>query len=429
MSATDVQLLKTLRGKFIDKVIEDFGDVYLPIQKNDFESINLSALVGAILKKNKENIPENKLKEYLVSEQTLRRIFEEREKETTFQQTTRNFLSLYIGYQNFQDFTENADFSIQPNAKTIPWQTIGISVLVIGLLITIGFVWKNKLVGEPIEGKITKRVLESNKAPITVRFYYKFNHLDFGRAVLNYTLWGKKDTLELDKNKQAASICFMHPTVRTVRLVADGKVLDSTKVIIPSDGWVAGYEEIFYLQPSQWKKNGVAHISKDDLPDNIKQQPAYYSFIKKVSNFKGEPSCDNLVFETRLKNPVSEGGINCNDVSIVLTGEKHKFLLNLTQKGCSYYSYIRLGSKEFNGKNHDLKKIGVNLDEFVNLKMIFKDHQLLIYINEQLVFKTPYTDGLGKLEAAFIGFKGTGTTDFVRISDAINAKILEEEGF
>ena len=56
MSATDVQLLKTLRGKFIDKVIEDFGDVYLPIQKNDFESINLSALVGAILKKNKENI-------------------------------------------------------------------------------------------------------------------------------------------------------------------------------------------------------------------------------------------------------------------------------------------------------------------------------------------------------------------------------------
>lgn len=429
MSAVDGQLLKILRQKFIDKVIEDFGDIYLPIQKNDFESINLSALVGAILKKNKVNIPENKLKEYLVSEQTLRRIFEEREKETTFQQTTRNFLSLYIGYQNFQDFTENADFSIQPDTKTTPWQTIGISILVIGLLIILGFVWKNKLVAEPIEGNITKTILESNKAPITVRFNYKFNHHNFGRAVLDYTLWGKKDTLGLDKNKQTASICFMHPTVRTVRLVADGKVLDSTKVIIPSDGWVAGYEEIFYLQPNQWKKNGVAHISKDDLPDNVKQQSAYYSFIKKVSNFKGEPSCDNLIFETRLKNPVSEGGINCNDVSIVLTGEKHKFLLNLTQKGCSYYSYIRLGSKEFNGKNHDLTKIGVNLDEFVHLKMIFKDRQLFIYVDEVLVFKTPYVDDLGKLEAAFIGFKGTGTTDFVKISDAINAKILEEEGF
>jgi len=165
------------------------------------------------------------------------------------------------------------------------------------------------------------------------------------------------------------------------------------------------------------------------LPDNIKQQPAYYSFIKKVSNFKGEPSCDNLIFETRLKNPVSEGGISCNDVSIVLTGEKYKFSLNLTQKGCSHYAYIRLGSEEFNGKNHDLKEIGVNLDDFVNLKMIFKDHQLLMYINEQLVFKTPYADGLGELEAVFIGFKGSGTTDFVKISDATNAKILEEESF
>lgn len=429
MSEGDVQQLKVLKLKFIEKVIEDFGDSYLPIRKNDFESINLSALVSAILKKNKEKIPEHKLREFLVSEQTLRRIFEERDKDTTFQQTTRNFLSLYVGYQNYQDFVENADFNIQPNTKAIPWRTIGIGVLGMVLLITIGLVWRNKLASEPIAGKITKVILESNKAPITARFNYKFNHLNFERAVLDYTLWGKTDSLGLDKNKQDASVCFMHPTVRTVRLVADGKVLDSTKVIIPSDGWVAGYEEIFYLQPNQWKKNGVAHISKEDLPDNVKQQPAYYSFIKKVSNFKGEPSCDDLIFETRLKNPVSEGGIICNDVSIVLTGDKYKFLLNLTQKGCSHFAYIRLGNKEFNGKNHDLTKIGVNLDEFVNLKMIFKDHLLLMYINEQLVFKTPYTDDLGKLEAAFVGFKGSGTTDFIKISDAKNAKILEEESF
>ncbi len=77
--AVDGQFLKILKQKFINKVIEDFGDTYLPIRNNDFESINLTALIGIILKKNKESIPENKLKEYLVSEQTLRRIFEERD--------------------------------------------------------------------------------------------------------------------------------------------------------------------------------------------------------------------------------------------------------------------------------------------------------------------------------------------------------------
>lgn len=427
MTAEEAHQLKVLRREFIEKVIENFGDAYSPIRKNDFESINLSALVGAILKKNKEKIPEHKLKEFLVSEQTLRRIFEERDKETTFQQTTRNFLSLYIGFQNYQDFLSNADFSNITTKESHHWRAIAISILVMVLLISIGFVWRNKFVNDSIEGKITKVLLESNEAPITVRFNYKFNHLNFERAILDYKLWGDKDTLELDKTKQSASVCFMHPTVRTVRLVADGKVVDSTKVIIPSEGWVAGYEEIFYLQPNQWKKNGVAHISKDDLPDNIKQQTVYYSFIKKVANFNEKLLCDDMLFEARLKNSISEGGINCNDVSVVFTGEKYKFLLNITQKGCSHYAYVRLPNKIFEGKSSDLSKLGVNLDEFVQLKIIFKGKKLHIYTNDQLAFQTNYADSLGKMQAAYIGFKGLGSVDYVKISD--NKQLLEVEDF
>lgn len=426
------QQLKVLRRKFIEKVIEDFGEAYLPIQKNDFESINLSALVGAILKKNRAKIPEYKLKEFLVSEQTLRRIFEERDKETTFQQTTRNFLSLYIGFQNYPDFLENTDFSDKAPQGTLHWGTsnwrlIGITVLVMSLLITIGFVWRNKFVNPSIKGKITKVILESNEAPITVRFNYKFNHLDFKRAILDYRILGNKDTIEIDKTKQSASVCFMHPTVRTIRLVADGKVLDSTKVIIPSNGWVAGYEEVHYLPPHQWKKNGVAHISKDDLLDNIREQSIYYSFIKKVGNFDKKLSCDEMVFETRLKNPISEGGISCNDISIVFTGEKHKFLLNLTQKGCSHYAYVRFSNKIIEGKSNNLSKLGINLDEFVRLRIILKDKKLQIYTDDQLIFQTNYTDNLGKMQAAYIGFKGLGSVDYVKIFS--EKKVVEWEDF
>lgn len=425
----DIQLLKILKQKFIEKVIEDFGDTYLPIKKNDFESINLTALVGAILKKNKGSIPENKLKEYLVSEQTLRRIFEERNKETTFQQTTRNFLSLYIGYQNYQDFLDNADFTTTPNQKTRNWRSLGIGFLVIGLIIVIGFVWKKKTLNDTLEGKLTRVVFESNKAPITAKFSYKFNHLNFNRAILDYSLLGKRDTLELDKAKRSASVCFMHPTVRMVRLVADGKILDSMKVVVPSDGWVSGYEAINYLPAEQWKKNGVAHISKETLPEAVREQATYYSFVKKVANFDKNLTCDEMVFETRLKNPISEGGINCNDVSVVITGEKHKFLLNLTQKGCSHYAYVHLPNRIFEGETHDLSKLGVNLDDFVQVKIVFKAKKMTLFINEAFAFESNYSGDLGKLQAAFIGFKGLGTTDFVKISDATTAKILEEEDF
>ncbi len=427
MKLVDGQQLKTLRQNFIEKVIEDFGDSYLPIRKNDFESINLSALVGAILKKNKEKIPEHKLKEFLVSEQTLRRIFEERDKETTFQQTTRNFLSLYIGYQNYQDYLDKFDFTTTSKKYSLNWRSFGIGFLGVGLLIMIGFVWRKKILNQPLNGHLRRVVFESNKAPITVKFAYDFNHLNFNRAILEYSLWGKKDTLELDKTKQSASICFMHPTVRTVRLVADGKVLDSTKVIIPSDGWVCGYEEINYLPSDQWRKNGVAHIAKEDLPNAVREQAVYYSFIKKVANFDKNLSCDEMVFETRLKNPISEGGINCNDVSVVFTGENRKFLLNLTQKGCSHYAYVHLPNWIFEGKTHDLSKLGVNLDEFVQVKIIFKEKKMTIFINDELAFQSDYSGDMGKLQAAFIGFKGLGTVDYIKISD--NKQLLEEENF
>lgn len=427
MKLVDGQQLKTLRQKFIEKVIDDFGDSYFPIRKNDFESINLSALVGAILKQNKEKIPEHKLKEFLVSEQTLRRIFEERDKETTFQQTTRNFLSLYIGYQNYQDYLDRFDFTTTSKKNSFNWRSFGIGILGVGLVILIGFVWLKKVLNQPLHGHLEKVVLEGNKAPITVKFAYGFNHLNFNRAILEYSLWGKKDTLEIDKTKQSASVCFMHPTVRTVRLVADGKVLDSTKVIIPSDGWVCGYEEINYLSSEQWRKKGVAHIAKEDLPDAVREQAVYYSFIKKVANFDKNLSCDEMVFETRLKNPISEGGINCNDVSIVFTGENRKFLLNLTQKGCSHYAYVHLPDKIIKGESSDLSKLGINLDEFVRLKIVFKGKKLQIFINDQLAFQTNYVNNLGKMQAAYIGFKGLGSVDYVKIFDS--NQLLENEEF
>ena len=425
--SVDGQFLKILKQKFINKVIEDFGDTYLPIRNNDFESINLTALIGAILKKNKESIPENKLKEYLVSEQTLRRIFEERDKETTFQQTTRNFLSLYIGYQNYQDFLEKADFATTTKRETRNWRNLGIGFLLIGLLGVIVFVWNRRVLSEPVKGKLTKVVFESTQAPITAKFSYSFNHLNFNRAILEYSLWGKRDTLELDKTKKTASVCFMHPTVRMVRLVVDGKVLDSLKVVVPSDGWVSGYEEINYLPAEQWKKNGVAHISKEALPNAVKEQSTYYSFVKKVANFDKNLSCDAMIFETRLKNPVAEGGISCNDASVVITGEKNKLLVNLTQKGCSHYAYVRLPDASFEGKIHDLSKLGVNLDEFVQLKLVVKNKKLQVFLDNQLAFQTNYSDSLGLLQAVYIGFKGLGSVDNIKISD--NKRVLEEENF
>lgn len=428
MGDEEIQQLKYLKRKFIEKVIVDFGDNYIPIKKNDFESINLSALVSAILKTNRGKIPENKLKEYLVSEQTLRRIFEERDKDTTFQQTTRNFLSLYLGFQSYQDFLANTDFKQKHTYELWNWQPIGISILLIGLISVLFFVWKNNLKNKPISGKLLKAFFESNKAPITVKFDYEFNSNDFEYAYLDYSIWhNRKDTLTLDKNTKSASVCFMHPTVRMVRLVADGKILDSMKVVVPSDGWVSGYEEINYLPPVQWEKNGVAHISKEALPNAVKEQPIYYSFIKKVANFDKNLSCDSMVFEIRLKNPVSEGGISCNDVSVVITGEKNKLLLNLTQKGCSHYAYVRLPNASFEGKTHDLSKLGVNLDEFVQLKLVVNNKKLQIFLDNQLAFQTNYSDNLGLLQAAYIGFKGLGSVDYIKISD--NKKLLEEENF
>ncbi|WP_305953246.1 hypothetical protein [Emticicia oligotrophica] len=420
-----------MKRKFIEKVIADFGDDYQPIRKNDFESINLSALITAILKKNRGGIPEQKLKDYLVSEQTLRRIFEERDKDTTFQQATRNFLSLYIGFQNYQDFIDNANFEENLPQKNFNWPLISIIVGFGVLFLMLGFIWSKKTLVEAAKGKITNVTLESDKAPITVKFDYQLKNIeDVEKVYLDYSANSRSiDTTLLSPQKNTASVCFIHPTIRTVKLMADNRKLDSIKVIIPSEGWVAGYEEIFYLNSTQWKKNGVAHIQKEDLIEEVRNKSTYYSFLKKVSNFNGSPSTDEISFEAKVKNPSSEGGIVCNDISFELIGEDDKIQLNLTKKGCSHYSYIHYPNKKIKGATHDLQKLGINLDEFVDVKIVTHQMKLEIFIDNELVYQTNYDERLGKLNAIYIGFRGLGTIDYIKLSNPITNKLLEVENF
>ncbi len=102
-------------------------------------------------------------------------------------------------------------------------------------------------------------------------------------------------------------------------------------------------------------------------------------------------------------------------------------MVNITQKGCSHYAYVRLPDASFEGKTHDLSKLGVNLDEFVQLKLVVKNKKLQVFLDNQLAFQTNYSDSLGLLQAVYIGFKGLGSVDNIKISD--NKRVLEEENF
>ena len=444
MTQSETLRLANLKKQFINKVINNWEKKYPSIKNHDFKNINLAGLVDEVLEEIdalivKEIKDSSAKKNYQIGALTLRRIFENTDKHIAFQTPTKNGLALYLGNKSYNDFIKKEETTIDIPDESISHQEKIIAIekkkklipiFFVGLFACISmviFIVQKK--ARPIihtKPRITKVTLENNQAPMTANLEYDLGNLDFKNAHLDYNLNFrlKSDTMSLDTTKKNVSIYFLHPTSRFVRLMIDNKCVDSVKIIVPSDGWVAGYDYIYYVDKSKWKKNHEAHISESDVLPSVRERDFYYSFIKKVAGFE-QINCDNFNVETSLKNP----GPLCNDMNVVLIGSENKLELNFTQNGCSYYSYLRLPGKELEGKTYDLKNLTVNTNEFTKIRVSLNNQKAAIFIADKMIFATNYDKKLGDLEAIYIGFLGLGTVQYVKLTDALNHKTLELEEF
>jgi hypothetical protein len=335
---------------------------------------------------------------------------------------------------------ENKEVAVQQEPKPSYFQNYKFywPTLVGILLLIIGFAfWENygpKALTPPKDDDpriklIYKSITTEKSPPYDIQFEYDISGIRYDKAYIDFGTSEQPIIEFLDSPKGRILKTFTHPQTRDIKVVLDGK----TKVFLltlKSNEWIVLLDNLY---ETPIKRNGILHYPVDKVPGSIIKDGEFYLRYQNINDFDSVDA-DNMTFETRLKNPHSEGGISCFDVGIDLNGEwKQKrgiLSFNLLSKGCERFAGITVGETKLPLKTskQKLTNSGLDLSDWVVVKSTTNNQILKIFVDDKLLHTVPYQGKIGKLKFMQILFKGSGSVDWVKIS-SLDKKILYYEDF
>lgn len=348
----------------------------------------------------------------VISTNTLKRIFGKIDVDEDYfpQRATIDALRKYGS-----EGTEETNF---PNESPIiisqkPFLKLNIVGPAIGLLIilivyfTFGYFWQSsdemraKISIAGIEGELPATVFFDVTLPATKDSVF----IDFG---------DKSPRKYVDTSQRVAHN-YLFPDVFRVKLYVSKKIVTSQDVPILSNGWIAlGYHwqrdlpHRYYAFPIlKNTTDSVFHISSSQM--HKMGLDTTTSFLTRICNYTDiDAEGDSFVFETTFKNKPRSGGLYCNSTQFQITGVDGAIRFRFVNSGCSFRVLNIVGEKVFEGSKTNLSEFVILTQNWNNVKLINKDKQVTLFVNDQQIFEETYEKSLGMLKGLFIEFEGNG---------------------
>jgi len=236
----------------------------------------------------------------------------------------------------------------------------------------------------------------------------------------------------LNPNNKLLNHSYLFPDYYTMKLMNKNSVLLQKKIHVITDNWIAvlsnktSFAKNFYsILPISPIKGGRLFVPDTQIWNmGINKNQNYWLEYRLVKDFGFQ--MDNMNFETFLKNDPLEGGINCNDIIVILRGENNFIQFNFLNKGCTQYAKFFVSEVKISGRENDLSAMGRNVQNGVKLKLKTDKYFCELFCNDTLVAKTKYSQKLGNLKLIEFVFKGVGSVDYVTIEDTKQKKTFHD---
>jgi hypothetical protein len=379
-----------------------------------------------------------------ISAQTLKRLFGKIKYKDDYkaQPATKDALARFLGYTDWEKFVKDSRYvllRLLPPPLTTNFRAMRPAIRLLvpsGIILLLLLAWimtgarKNTLsiYAENVTGTV----------PHTISIHYDISgrknnvYIDFDQdeAELNNT--GEL----LNKNLKLINHCFESPGFYNVRFKSRGKVIDSVKVLVKSDGWGTYYfnDDNFILRKFIFglehkvqapENNGILYFSRADLNSRgFNGNTVYYLEHMLYSDFP--VSADSSMLEVKYKNSSEIGGISCYDVEFRIIAENGIVSVILVQKGCYRWSEITVGKKHLNGKYDDLSFLSADLSFWNTMKIDLSGNKAFFINNNDTLFSTGYDKPLGQIKGIRFLTKGSGAFDYVKLTDNQNKLIFED---
>jgi hypothetical protein len=266
-------------------------------------------------------------------------------------------------------------------------------------------------------------------SPFTTTFRYK---LPEKRKQKYYfapgSFYAKKQILKITKGR--INYCYLFPGVFDARIINENEeILASERVIVYSDSWETCVSKdknrdhpiLFSNEPVQ-PKNGYAYLSKVQVArQNLDTNSNYWVDFYNFHEFGIDG--DNFVFHSSVLNNSLIGGLRCYDIILRVYGKTGMHRVHFTEKGCEYFVLCKFAEKIMNGRDQDLSAFGVNIEDWIDIKITIKDRDVKVYVKNDELLKIKYNEPVGDIIGISFIFKGCGSIDYVKLHSDSNKYI------
>lgn len=375
--------------------------------------------------------------EISISPHTLKRLYGKIKYKEHYnpQRATKDALAKFIGYHDWIAFTNSYDqgrgnqskrvniyFSRQKKTKILLFLLTGIVIF---------FIFQSTSLLNAFIAKKANRSFLFNTidtiatVPYTVSVEYDITNIpsdslyaDFG---FDHPITGP-EVKKLDKKRSLINYTYQIPGYYRIELNNKGRVLSSKNVLVTSENWFTYYypeeRQVLWLnnQIKNREKEGYLYYSPESLKNNGLDIRSVYFLENQI--FKDfEINGDNFEMALSFKNSKEIGGISCYDFVLTLLCEKNFSQFKLMEQGCSGYSGVKVGELELNGTDEELSSLTFDPNCWNNLRVVVKDQTVQVLLNKKVVFFEDYIGSNGNIVGIEQLFKGSGSLDFIYITD------------
>lgn len=179
------------------------------------------------------------------------------------------------------------------------------------------------------------------------------------------------------------------------------------------------YDYYVYDKERYFISNGIAQLNHSPWSNYFTHIKLYIPYFIKIDG-------DSTKFEVFLQNPNGiSGSVFANDVCLQMQGTKN--IAGVCFNSASpYYTYLTVGNEGI----VDSKSLVYHYQTWTILSLEAKNNTLSVFRDGNLIESISY-DGIkiGKLKYILIGFKGSGSADWAKLSNSQSGERLMFENF
>jgi hypothetical protein len=243
--------------------------------------------------------------------------------------------------------------------------------------------------------------------------------------------WDPKRRFKVPKAGKHVTSLYYYPGYFQAKLLVGNQVVKEHALLIPTKGWLPLVEQEpvpVYFKPEEAIDKGVLTLSADVLQGRgISLQPVVpwvnYWYVQDF----GDLTMHSFTLETELKNDYATGSAACQHSEVVLLCAGGAIKVPLTVPGCVSGISLHLPGKQIRGANTDLSAFGCDFSRWVKLRLEKTSGSVRILVNDQLALTTALSENGAKIVGLGFRFQGTGSVNYVRLSDGRGKQILNEQ--